>query len=151
MPVNLLLFSASEKVLTVSHCRIRSEVFHELSALVLNILRSPLTPILFSDDSPALMTTTRLAAALALRRSSTEASMAQITPARFASLMLGILFALMLCGSAPLRDREGEEIFRPESRTSGAEPLRIGLSQDAKYTKSGAVGIPSLPLDLSVS
>ncbi|KAK9999326.1 hypothetical protein SO802_018929 [Lithocarpus litseifolius] len=55
---------------------------HELSALVLNILRSSPTPIPFSDDSPVPMTTTRLAATSTSRRSSTEASVAQITPAR---------------------------------------------------------------------
>jgi len=53
--------------------------------------------------------------------------------------------------SAPLRDREGEEVFRLESSTFGVELPRIGLSRDAKYTKSGAVKIPSVPLDLSVS
>ena len=52
--------------------------------------------------------------------------------------------------SATLRDREGEEVFRLESSTFGAELPRIGLSRDAKYTKSRAVEIPSLPLDLSV-
>ena len=52
---------------------------------------------------------------------------------------------------ATLRDREGEEVFRPKSSTSGAELSRIGLSRDAKYTKSEAARIPSLPLDLSVS
>jgi len=77
----------------------QSKVLHELSALVLNILRSPPAPIPFSDDSPAPMTTTRSAAASASRRSSTEAAVAQITPAGFASLMLGISLALMLCGS----------------------------------------------------
>ncbi|KAM4120297.1 hypothetical protein ACJW30_03G121100 [Castanea mollissima] len=77
----------------------QSKVFHELSALVLNILRSPPAPIPFSDDSTAPMTTTRLAEASASRRSSTEAAVAQITPAGFASLMLGISLALMLCGS----------------------------------------------------
>ena len=77
----------------------QSKVFHELSALVLNILRSPPSPIPFSDDSPAPMTTIRSAAASASRRSSSEAAVAQITPAGFASLMLGISLALMLCGS----------------------------------------------------
>ncbi|KAM3753780.1 hypothetical protein ACB098_03G118200 [Castanea mollissima] len=77
----------------------QSKVFHELSALVVNILRSPPAPIPFSDDSTAPMTTTRLAEASASRRSSTEAAVAQITPAGFASLMLGISLALMLCGS----------------------------------------------------
>ncbi|XP_075658073.1 uncharacterized protein LOC142628025 [Castanea sativa] len=77
----------------------QSKVFHELSALVLNILRYPPAPIPLSDDSPAPMTTTRSAEASASRRSSTEAAVAQITPAGFASLMLGISLALMLCGS----------------------------------------------------
>ena len=76
----------------------QSKVFHELLALILNILRSPPTPISFSDESLALMTTTRLAMVLASRRSSTEVVVAQITSTGFASLILGILLALMLCG-----------------------------------------------------
>lgn len=68
----------------------QSRVFYELSSLVLNLLRSPPTPIQFSDHSssssrrpppPPPPTTT------------------QISPAGFASLMLGISMALMLCGS----------------------------------------------------
>ncbi|CAN1794500.1 hypothetical protein LINPERHAP1_LOCUS20319 [Linum perenne] len=50
-----------------------SRVFFELSTLVFNLLRSPPTPI--------------------PRRS------AQITPAGFASLLLGVSLAMMLCGS----------------------------------------------------
>ncbi|KAL9420650.1 hypothetical protein AB3S75_038258 [Citrus x aurantiifolia] len=61
----------------------QSRVFYELSALVLSILRSPPTPIPYSDQSP----------------STSRTSAAQITPAGFASLMLGISLALMLCGS----------------------------------------------------
>ena len=61
----------------------QSRVFYELSALVLSILRSPPTPIPYSDHSP----------------STSRTSAAQITPAGFASLMLGISLALMLCGS----------------------------------------------------
>lgn len=71
-----------------SHRNNNSGVLYELSALVLNILRSPPTPIPFSDQSsPAVIPP--------LRRSPA----AQISPAGFASLMLGITLALMLCGS----------------------------------------------------
>ncbi|KAK7368420.1 hypothetical protein VNO80_10445 [Phaseolus coccineus] len=57
----------------------QSRVFCELSALVFNLLRSPpLMPDSSSRRSPAV---------------------AQITPAGFASLLLGISVALMLCGS----------------------------------------------------
>lgn len=62
----------------------QSRVFHELSALILNILRSPPSPIQFSDHSPA---------------TSRRSSLPQLTPAGFASLLLGISLALMLCGS----------------------------------------------------
>lgn len=57
----------------------QSRVLCELSALVYNLLRSP--PIV--SESP-------------VRRSPAPA---QITPAGFASLLLGISVALMLCGS----------------------------------------------------
>lgn len=65
----------------------QSRVFHELSALILNILRSPPSPIQFSDHSPATS------------RRSSPPSLPQLTPAGFASLLLGISLALMLCGS----------------------------------------------------
>ncbi|KAK4423954.1 hypothetical protein Salat_1978300 [Sesamum alatum] len=65
-----------------------SKIFHELSALVLNIIRSPPPPIDFSDQTPAIH-----------RRRSSAPSFQQITPAGFASLLLGISLALMLCGS----------------------------------------------------
>ena len=76
----------------------QSKVFHELSTLVLNILRSSPTSISFSNESLAPMTTTRSATTLVSRRSSTEVVVAQITSKGFAYLMLGISLALMLCG-----------------------------------------------------
>ncbi|GMP82301.1 hypothetical protein CsSME_00036675 [Camellia sinensis var. sinensis] len=66
----------------------QSRVFCELSALILNLLRSPPTPIQFSDPSPAAVPSAR-------RRPETP----PISPAGFASLLLGISLALMLCGS----------------------------------------------------
>ena len=75
------------------HNQQQSGVLYELSALVLNILRSPPTPIPFSDQSsPAMMPPP-----MPVRRS--QAAAAQISPAGFASLLLGISLALMLCGS----------------------------------------------------
>ncbi|KAF2292925.1 hypothetical protein GH714_029897 [Hevea brasiliensis] len=68
----------------------QSRIFYELSALVLNLLRSPPSPIPFSDQSPAIPSDS------SRRRSSAPP---QISPAGFASLMLGISMALMLCGS----------------------------------------------------
>lgn len=67
----------------------QSSVFYELSSLVMNILRTPPSSILFSDHSPFT------AAATSSRRPFPT----QITPAGFASLLLGISLALMLCGS----------------------------------------------------
>ncbi|KAJ4710809.1 Transmembrane protein [Melia azedarach] len=67
----------------------QSRVLYELSALVLSILRSPPSPIPYNDQSSPPAVTSR-------RRSPAAA---QITPAGFASLMLGISLALMLCGS----------------------------------------------------
>ena len=78
------------------------KVFHELSALVLNVLRSSPAPISFSNESLAPMTTTRSATALVSRRLSTEVVVAQITSKGFAYLMLGISLALMLCGLVTL-------------------------------------------------
>ncbi|XP_030542124.1 uncharacterized protein LOC115749438 isoform X2 [Rhodamnia argentea] len=54
-----------------------SGALDELSALVLGLLRSPPPPIAAARRPPA----------------------AQMTPAGFASLMLGLSLALMLCGS----------------------------------------------------
>ncbi|XP_070667193.1 uncharacterized protein [Malus domestica] len=73
----------------------QSRVFYELSALVLNLLRSPPTPIQFSDNSTVMPPSS---SSSSLRRPP-AASTAQISPAGFASLMLGISMALMLCGS----------------------------------------------------
>ncbi|EEF47449.1 uncharacterized protein LOC8286777 isoform X2 [Ricinus communis] len=70
----------------------QSRVFYELSALVLNLLRSPpsspsSSSAHFSDQSPSESQRRR------------RPSLSQISPAGFASLMLGISLALMLCGS----------------------------------------------------
>ncbi|KAK7379588.1 hypothetical protein VNO80_05052 [Phaseolus coccineus] len=58
---------------------------YDLSALVLNLIRSPPTPLPFSDNVPP--------------PASPPSAPPQITPAGFASLLLGISLALMLCGS----------------------------------------------------
>uniref|UniRef100_A0A7N0TNH4 Transmembrane protein n=1 Tax=Kalanchoe fedtschenkoi TaxID=63787 RepID=A0A7N0TNH4_KALFE len=68
----------------------QSRAFYELSSLVLGLLRSPPLPISFSDDPSA---------SLVSSSSSHRRPPAQITPAGFASLMLGISLAMMLCGS----------------------------------------------------
>ncbi|XP_061338741.1 uncharacterized protein LOC133285515 [Gastrolobium bilobum] len=62
----------------------QSRALCELSALVLNLIRSPTTPLTFSDHTPA---------------PPSRRPMPQISPAGFASLLLGISVALMLCGS----------------------------------------------------
>ncbi|XP_010090643.2 uncharacterized protein LOC21400444 [Morus notabilis] len=69
----------------------QSGVLYELSSLVLNILRSPPSPIPFSDHS--------LPAPAPASVQSSRRSLQQISPAGFASLLLGISLALMLCGS----------------------------------------------------
>ncbi|KAL3656013.1 hypothetical protein CASFOL_000409 [Castilleja foliolosa] len=63
----------------------QSKILYELSALVFNILRSPPPSIDFPDQAPSQ------------RREGL--SFQQITPAGFASLLLGISLSLMLCGS----------------------------------------------------
>lgn len=63
----------------------QSRALYDLSALVLNLIRSPPTPLPFSHNVPPG----------ASRRSPPP----QISPAGFASLLLGISLALMLCGS----------------------------------------------------
>ncbi|CAA0833166.1 Unknown protein [Striga hermonthica] len=65
-----------------------SKMFRDLSSLVLNIIRSPAPPFDFSDDFPA-----------AQHRVRPVPSFQQITPAGFASLLLGVSLTLMLCGS----------------------------------------------------
>ncbi|XP_052205845.1 uncharacterized protein LOC127810407 isoform X2 [Diospyros lotus] len=71
----------------------QSRAFYELSALVLNILRSPPTPIQFADSSPAMRPPP------AVPSSRPPQAMPPISPAGFASLLLGISLSLMLCGS----------------------------------------------------
>ncbi|XP_024995009.1 uncharacterized protein LOC112528253 [Cynara cardunculus var. scolymus] len=66
----------------------QSRVFYELSAMILNLLRYPPTPIQFSDE-----------VSTSSRRQPRPAPLSQISPAGFASLLLGISLALMLCGS----------------------------------------------------
>ncbi|XP_028771975.1 uncharacterized protein LOC114741599 isoform X2 [Neltuma alba] len=65
----------------------QSRMFYELSTLVLNILRSSPVPISLPDHPSALPP------------SRPSPSLSQITPAGFASLLLGISLSLMLCGS----------------------------------------------------
>ncbi|KAJ8759067.1 hypothetical protein K2173_003305 [Erythroxylum novogranatense] len=74
----------------------QSRVFYELSTLVLNLLRSPQSPIPFSDRAPASVSSSP-SSSESRRRSS--GAMTQISPAGFASLLLGISLTLMLCGS----------------------------------------------------
>uniref|UniRef100_A0A7C9A1I8 Transmembrane protein n=1 Tax=Opuntia streptacantha TaxID=393608 RepID=A0A7C9A1I8_OPUST len=77
------------------HHQQQSGVLYELSSLILNILRSPPSPAIHLSDhlqSPSPSSSE----ALAPRRG---APPPQITPSGFASLMLGISLALMLCGS----------------------------------------------------
>ncbi|KAL8254266.1 hypothetical protein R6Q59_032508 [Mikania micrantha] len=63
----------------------QSRVFYELSAMILNVIRYPPTPIQFSDDIS--------------RRQQRPLPLSRITPAGFASMLLGISLALMFCGS----------------------------------------------------
>ncbi|XP_027335802.1 uncharacterized protein LOC113849815 isoform X2 [Abrus precatorius] len=63
----------------------QSRALCELSALVFNLIRSPPTPLTFSDHVPG--------------PPSRRSRQPQISPAGFASLLLGISLALMLCGS----------------------------------------------------
>ncbi|KAK4842304.1 hypothetical protein QYF36_019444 [Acer negundo] len=78
----------------------QSRVFYELSALVLNLLRSPPSDMSYADQSSsrALVSSTSSSSTTATTRRYPPSS-AQITPAGFASLMLGISLSLMLCGS----------------------------------------------------
>ncbi|PKI76987.1 uncharacterized protein LOC116210903 [Punica granatum] len=70
----------------------QSRALYELSTLVLNLLRSPPTPISFPDQPPTV------APPPSSRRSVAPVA-AQITPSGFASLLLGISLAMMFCGS----------------------------------------------------
>ncbi|KAK9052686.1 hypothetical protein SSX86_029316 [Deinandra increscens subsp. villosa] len=69
----------------------QSRVFYELSALILNLIRYPPTSIQFSDDVSLSVSTSR--------RQPRPAPLPQLTPAGFASMLLGVSLALMLCGS----------------------------------------------------
>ncbi|XP_057431544.1 uncharacterized protein LOC130724354 [Lotus japonicus] len=77
--------SLQERKMGRRHEDEQSRALYELSALVLNLLRSPPTPLTFSDNPAA-----------APSRCSPQP---QISPSGFASLLLGISLALMLCGS----------------------------------------------------
>ncbi|KAF8107935.1 hypothetical protein N665_0116s0137 [Sinapis alba] len=66
-----------------------SRAFYDLSALVLTLLRSPPMPISLPDHFPDSPVRTR-------PRFSSSLS---ISPSGFASLLLGVSVALMLCGS----------------------------------------------------
>ncbi|CAL0328025.1 unnamed protein product [Lupinus luteus] len=67
-----------------------SRAFYELSTLLLNLLRDPPTPLTFSDHpSPPTVVVVP----------SSRSKNAEITPAGFVCLLLGISLALMLCGS----------------------------------------------------
>ncbi|KAD0468670.1 hypothetical protein E3N88_31098 [Mikania micrantha] len=61
-----------------SHQDQQSRVFYELSALILNLIRYPPTSVQFSDERPPR-----------------PAPLSQITPAGFASMLLGISLALI--------------------------------------------------------
>lgn len=73
----------------------QSRIFYELSSLVLSLLRSPPSPLPYDESSPVVNSSARRSNP----SPSSSAALAQITPAGFASLMLGISVALMLCGS----------------------------------------------------
>lgn len=74
----------------------QSKLFYELSSLVLNLLRSPPTPIDFSDDAVVSPGGGDASASSVRTR---DGGMQLMSPAGFASLLLGISLALMLCGS----------------------------------------------------
>ncbi|KAF5754149.1 hypothetical protein HanRHA438_Chr17g0798531 [Helianthus annuus] len=63
----------------------QSRVFYELSALILNLIRYPPTSFQVSDE--------------VRRQPRRPVPPSQITPAGFASMLLGVSLALMLCGS----------------------------------------------------
>ncbi|KAF8040915.1 hypothetical protein BT93_B2978 [Corymbia citriodora subsp. variegata] len=76
-----------------------SSVLHELSALALSLLRSPPAPALFSDDPPPPPVPAPPPSPSAAAAAAGRPAAAQMTPVGFASLMLGLSLALMLCGS----------------------------------------------------
>ncbi|XP_050372005.1 uncharacterized protein LOC126789954 isoform X2 [Argentina anserina] len=87
-----------------SHQDQHSRIFHELSSLVLSLLRSPPSPVHFSDHPTALSPTGPNSSSFPQTTTSASetrryAAPSQISPAGLAFLMLGISMALMLCGS----------------------------------------------------
>lgn len=76
-----------------------SRVLYDLSAMVLNILRNPPTPIEFNDDDSPAADETVVPGTSAAVQARIQPILQQITPAGFASFLLGISLALMLCGS----------------------------------------------------
>ncbi|KAF6161505.1 hypothetical protein GIB67_009384, partial [Kingdonia uniflora] len=70
----------------------QSRLLYELCALVLTILRSPQSQLQPQPQPTITPSSLR-------QRSSTSTSVAKVSPACFASLLLGISMALMLCGS----------------------------------------------------
>ncbi|PIA33811.1 hypothetical protein AQUCO_04000109v1 [Aquilegia coerulea] len=84
----------------------QSRLFYELCALVLTILKSPNYFPFSSSSSSSLATTTTTTTTTTVSSSSSSSSTrrrtnstAQVSPPAFASLLLGISLALMLCGS----------------------------------------------------
>ncbi|XP_068666393.1 uncharacterized protein [Aristolochia californica] len=63
----------------------QSRVFYELCALLLSILRPPPLPIPYSTSASSM--------------SVSSSRRMEVSPAGFASLLLGVSLALMLCGS----------------------------------------------------
>ncbi|CAH8298540.1 unnamed protein product [Eruca vesicaria subsp. sativa] len=66
-----------------------SRSFYDLSSLVLSLLRSPPIPISLPDSPPRR----------SRPRFSSSSSALSISPSGFASLLLGVSVALMLCGT----------------------------------------------------
>ncbi|KAJ0235426.1 hypothetical protein HA466_0266070 [Hirschfeldia incana] len=73
-----------------------NRAFYDLSALVLSLLRSPPMPISLPDHFPESPVRRSHRPP---RFSSSSLSMAHISPSGFASMLLGVSVALMLCGS----------------------------------------------------
>ncbi|KAF9606822.1 hypothetical protein IFM89_029279 [Coptis chinensis] len=68
----------------------QSRLFYDLCTLVLTIINSPQLPLTSRPPSPTTVQP---------RTSTTTTTATQVSPAGFASLLLGISLALMLCGS----------------------------------------------------
>ncbi|XP_031387271.1 uncharacterized protein LOC116200577 [Punica granatum] len=74
----------------------QSKALYELSTVVLNLIRSAPTPVSFSGEESLIAPPASEAAPSSSRR---RPPAPQITPAGFASLLLGVSMSLMLCGS----------------------------------------------------